>query len=110
MKFYDREKEMQRLHEIREQSLENAQFTVVTGRRRIGKTQLFLKAVEALPAQPTLYFFVSRKAEPFLCQDFQQEIADKLGIPLLGEVREFSKIFQFLMQLSAERAFTQYIR
>ena len=106
MRFYDREKEILRLHEIREQSLENAQFTVVTGRRRIGKTQLLLKAAEA---QPTLYFFVSRKAEPFLCQDFQQEISDKLGIPLLGEVREFSKIFQFLMQLSAERSFTLII-
>ena len=106
MRFYDREKEMQRLHEIREQSLENAQFTVITGRRRIGKTQLLLKSVEAFP---TLYFFVSRKAEPLLCQDFQQEISDKLGVPLLGEVREFSKIFQFLMQLSAERSFTLII-
>jgi len=106
MRFYDREKEMQRLHEISEQSFENAQFTVVTGRRRTGKTQLLLKAGEALP---TLYFFVSRKAEPLLCQDFQQEISDKLGIPLLGEVREFSKIFEFLMQLSAERPFTLII-
>jgi len=106
MRFYDREKEMQRLREIREQSLENAQLTVVTGRRRIGKTQLLLKAVET---QPTLYFFVSRKAESFLCQDFQQEISDKLGIPLLGEVHEFSRIFQFLMQLSTERSFTLII-
>ena len=106
MRFYDREKEMQRLHDIREQSFENTQFTVITGRRRIGKTQLLLKSVEALP---TLYFFVSRKAEPILCQDFQQEISDKLGVPLLGEVREFSKIFQFLMQLSVERPFTLII-
>ena len=34
MRFYDREKEMQQLHEISAQSLDNAQFTVVTGRRR----------------------------------------------------------------------------
>ena len=106
MRFYDREKEVQQLHEIRAQSLENAQFTVITGRRRIGKTHLLLKACET---SPTLYFFVSRKAEPLLCQDFQQEISDKLGVPLLGEVREFSKIFQFLMQLSAERPFTLII-
>ena len=106
MIFYDREKEIQRLHEIMEQSNETVQFTVITGRRRIGKTQLLLKSVEAVPA---LYFFVSRKAEPLLCQDFQQEISDKLRIPLLGEVREFSKIFQFLMQLSAERSFTLII-
>ena len=106
MRFYDREKEIQRLHEIKTQSLENAQFTVITGRRRIGKTQLLLRANET---PPTLYFFVSRKAEPLLCQDFQQEISEKLNLPLLGEVREFSKIFQFLMQLSAERSFTLII-
>jgi len=106
MRFYDREKEMQRLREIIAQSFENAQFSVITGRRRIGKTQLLLKSVETFPA---LYFFVSRKAEPLLCQDFQQEVSDKLGVPLLGEVREFSKIFQFLMQLSSERPFTLII-
>ena len=77
MRFYDREQEIERLLQIREQSLHNAQFTVVTGRRRIGKTQLLLKATEGVP---TLYFFVSRKAEHFLCQDFQQEIYDKLSV------------------------------
>ena len=116
MRFYNREKEIGRLREIREQSVENAQFTVVTGRRRIGKTQLLLKAVDGSPSllksvesSPFLYFFVSRKAEPLLCVDFQEEISNKLGVPLLGEVREFSKIFQFLMQLSAERSFTLII-
>ena len=106
MKFYDRENELLKLREIKEQSLENAQFTVITGRRRIGKTQLLLKAAEGTPF---LYFFVSRKAEPLLCRDFQEEITSKLGVPLWGEVREFSKIFQFLMQLSAERPFTLII-
>lgn len=28
MRFYDREKEIRRLHEIKDQSLDNAQFTV----------------------------------------------------------------------------------
>ena len=102
MKFFDRDKEIGRLHEIMEISRESAQFTVVTGRRRIGKTQLLLKATEG---QPTLYFFVLRKAEPFLCQDFRQEIADKLGIPVLGQITSFGKLFQFLMQISFERSF-----
>ena len=102
MRFFDREKEIKRLHEIAEISKKSAQFTVVTGRRRIGKTQLLLKATEG---EPTLYFFVSRKAEPFLCQDFQQEIADKLNIPVLGDVTSFGKLFQFLIQVSFERSF-----
>ncbi|GHT67521.1 ATPase [Bacteroidia bacterium] len=106
MKFYNRENEMARLHEIQAQSLENAQFTVITGRRRVGKTQLLLNATEGVP---TLYFFVSRKAETYLCEDFQQEIAEKLQIPLMGNVQNFSQLFKFLMQLSATRPFNLII-
>lgn len=106
MKFYNREDEIKRLQEIQTLSLENAQFTVVTGRRRVGKTQLLLHAAEN---QPTLYFFVSRKAEPFLCEDFQQEITEKLQIPMLGNVRSFSHLFKFLMQLSTTHSFNLII-
>ena len=86
MEFYNREKEIKELLNTQKRSLENAQMTVIIGRRRIGKIQLLLKATEG---QPTLYFFVVRKAESFLCQDFAQEIKDKLGIPILGEVNIF---------------------
>jgi len=106
MKFYNRESEIARLQHIQYQSSENAQFTVVTGRRRIGKTQLLLKATAL---QPTLYFFVSRKAEAFLCQDFQQEVIEKLNFPLFGNNTEFGKLFLFLMELSKERAFNLII-
>lgn len=106
MRFYNREKEIDRLHEIQERSGQNAQMTVITGRRRIGKTQLLLKATEG---QPTLYFFVARKAENFLCQDFQQEINDKLGIPILGQITNFGKLFEFLMELSKQRSFNLII-
>jgi len=44
------------VQEITKQSQENAQFTVVTGRRRIGKTQLLLQATDS---KSTLYFFVA---------------------------------------------------
>lgn len=108
MKFYNREKEISRLHEIELASQNNAQLTVVTGRRRIGKTQLILKATES-ETTPALYFFVARKAENFLCQDFQQEITAKLGIPVMGEVGSFRKLFEYLMILSQERAFTLII-
>ncbi|MDR3187671.1 MAG: AAA family ATPase [Prevotellaceae bacterium] len=102
MKFYNRENELKRLQEVQALSLENAQFMIVTGRRRVGKTRLLLRATEN---QPTLYFFVSRKAEPFLCEDFQQEITEKLQIPILGNVQSFSQLFRFLMQLSTTRSF-----
>ena len=106
MRFFYREKEIERLHEIAEISKETAQMTVITGRRRIGTTQLLLRATEG---QPTLYFFVTRKAETTLCLDFQQEISDKLNIPVLGSSTNFGKLFQFLMQISAERHFNLII-
>ena len=49
MKFYDRTEEIATLRKIRDNSWENAQFTVITGRRRIGKTSLVLKAYEDTP-------------------------------------------------------------
>lgn len=43
MRFYDREKEIEILHKNWEKSAEHSLFTVMTGRRRIGKTALLLK-------------------------------------------------------------------
>jgi len=106
MNFYNREKEIETLLSIQKRSLANAQMTVVTGRRRIGKTQLLLKATEG---QTTLYFFVARKAESFLCQDFAQEIKDKLGIPILGEINSFGELFKFLMEFSKTQPFNLII-
>ena len=63
MKFYDREQEIAFLRETRETAEEVARFTVVTGRRRIGKTTLIK---EAYKNEPFVYFFVARKAESAL--------------------------------------------
>ena len=106
MKFYNREKEILQLKEIQELSHQNAQLTVVTGRRRVGKTHMLLIATAG---QPTLYFFVARKAERFLCQDFQQEVNEKLGIPILGEISSFGKLFEYLMVHSKEMSFNLII-
>ena len=106
MKFYNRELEIARLNEIQQRSLQSAQLTVVTGRRRIGKTQLLLKATENMP---TLYFFVARKAESFLCQDFQQEIVEKLGETPLGESGSFATLFEYIMKLSTKKSFNLII-
>ncbi len=106
MRFLDRTEEIASLHEILEHSKSNAQFTVVTGRRRIGKTSLVRKAYEH---EIILYFFVARKAESDLCTDYLQEIETKLGIPTIGKAERFSEIFEYLMKLSVERPITLFI-
>lgn len=106
MKFYDRTEEIATLHNIGKRSGENAQFTVVTGRRRIGKTSLVLKAYEDTTL---LYFFVGRKAENLLCEEFRHEVETKLGIKMGGNPANFAELFDFLITLSKERNFTLFI-
>lgn len=106
MKFFDRTEEIASLREIREMAKNNAQFTVVTGRRRIGKTSLIWKAYDDAPI---LYFFVARKAESDLCEDYRLEIENKLGIPTIGRAEHFADMFEFLMKLSIERQVTLFI-
>ncbi len=106
MRFYDREKEIAFLRETREQAEKVARFTVVTGRRRIGKTTLIR---EAYKDRPFVYFFVARKAESDLCEVYLEELNEKLGIPTLGSSRKFCDIFRYLMQLSMTQSFTLVI-
>lgn len=106
MKFYDRTEEIATLHNIRNRSVENAQFTVITGRRRIGKTSLVLKAYEDTPL---LYFFVGRKAENLLCEEFRHEVETKLEIRMGGNPANFAELFEFLMTLSRKRNVTLFI-
>ena len=106
MRFYDREQEIAFLKETREQAKQVARFTVLTGRRRIGKTTLIR---EAYKDEPFVYFFVARKAEGDLCEAYIEEVNEKLGIPTLGSSRKFSDIFRYLMQLSETMSFTLVI-
>lgn len=107
MKFFGRNKEISELQETNRLSEHTARFTIVTGRRRSGKTSLLLKAYEDV--SDMLYFFVARKSEAELCKDFITEITEKLQIPILGEVARFADIFKFLMQLSKTRHLTVVI-
>lgn len=106
MRFYDRRQEIAFLRETREQATKAARFTVLTGRRRIGKTMLIR---EAYKDEPFVYFFVARKAESDLCEVYMEEISEKLGIHILGSSRKFSDIFLYLLELSVTRSFTLVI-
>lgn len=102
MKFYDRAKELNLLADIHQKSLEEAQMTVLVGRRRIGKTELVLKCGHD---HPLLYFFVARKSETMLCQDFKAEAERKLNMPF-GNYSSFTELFRQLLFISQSQPFT----
>lgn len=97
MKFYGREKETEALQKIEALSASYAQMTVVTGRRRIGKTTLVKYACGT--HIPFIYMFVGRKSETMLCREFAEVVANTLGVDL-GEFTSFSRLFVVLMQQS----------
>jgi len=106
MKFYNREEECNILLENEKQSSSSAVFTVMTGRRRIGKTSLIL---HALADKPFAYLFVSNDSEAVLCGKFQQVITEQLGINVYGSMTRFRDIFELLMKESQKRQFTVVI-
>ena len=107
MKFYNRENELAELKRIQRLSFEeNSRLTVITGRRRIGKTSLIMKAVDEMP---TVYLFVGRKNEATLCSEFIPLISGALNIFVPAEIRSFSSLFQYMMEIAGQRAFNLVI-
>ena len=102
MRFYDREIETQTLRKIEETSKSYAQMTVITGRRRIGKTTL---VKHAYGADEMVYFFVARKSESLLCAELADTIRDRLGEDL-GDFNSMSRLFSAIMQMAKRRHFT----
>lgn len=102
MKFYDREIETKTLREIENISREFAQMTVITGRRRIGKTTLIKYAYDL---EKIIYFFVARKSEALLCQELTETVRERLGEEI-GDFTSMSRLFSAIMQIAKRRHFT----
>jgi len=106
MKFFGRESECAILMEIAKRSQESAQFTVLSGARRVGKTSL---VKNVFGNDNMLYFFVSKKTESALCDIFQKEVEQKLGVPMPEKAMSFEQLFDYLMRLSESRSITLFI-
>ena len=103
MQFYNRKQELDILAKLRQQTVQTARMTVLTGRRRVGKTKL---ALEFAKNHKHLYFFIAKKTERLLCQDFLAEIKKVFSVPIIGEIRSFKDIFALLLELSKNEQFT----
>lgn len=109
MRFYNRENEIAELKRICNLSFtHNSRMTVLTGRRRIGKTSLIKKAFEDSDA-PMLYFFTGRKAEAALVDDFVREIHDKLHGYVPEGLMSVTGVLRHLFELAKTMSFTLVI-
>ena len=107
MKFFGRTEQLAQLREMKNRSYDNhSMLTVVTGRRRIGKTTLIDKSMSG---EEYLYFFVGKKNEAVLCAEFTGEIRTKLGLFVPDGITSFKDIFAILMQVGEHRKFTLVI-
>jgi hypothetical protein len=102
MKFYDRKIELETLRRIEELSHGSAQLTVITGRRRIGKTTLVRKAYESIPY---IYFFVGRKSEAMLCSEFVEMFTHVTGEEL-GNFTSFAALLRVVMHIAKRQHLT----
>lgn len=106
MKFYNRESELESLNNIYEQCNQNGKLTVLTGRRRVGKTMLAKKYAEN---KQNLYLFISKKSEKLLCQEFLElyEIFSKEQH--IGKIDRFIDIFELLLKHGINNRFVLII-
>ena len=95
MKFYDREKEIEILRRNWVRSERESLFTVMMGRRRIGKTALLLRTQNE---QRMLYLYVSKDNEHVLVEKFQRIAAESIGLQIYGRMETFAQFFEALMQ------------
>ena len=103
MKFYDREKELKILQDNWVKSERKSLFTVVIGRRRIGKTALLLHTQNS---QRMLYLYVSKDNEHVLVEKFQRAAAESLGLQIYGHLETFAEFFETLMKYGKDNHFT----
>lgn len=108
MRFFGRNEELKELKRIQNLSLQNSRLTVVTGRRRVGKTELIEQAFGKGPT-PYLYFLVTNRAEKELCSILQEETEKVVHEPILGRAERFAQLLEIVMNASRETPLTLVI-
>ena len=105
MEFFGRKEEVSALRRIRAAAVENARMTVLTGRRRVGKTALAREALDD-GKLPYVHLPITRQPEVTLCEQLQAECEDVLHLDIHGTCRRFGELFKVLMAESVKRPFT----
>lgn len=107
MKFFGREQEIKQLQQIRKQSHDTAKFTVITGRRRVGKTALVRKALND-GKEPFIYLLITRQNERTLCRSLRADLA-AAGVEVSEETHRFVDLFKAIAKVAESRPLTVVI-
>lgn len=93
MKFYNREKELGLLETLYSNM---PSFVVVTGRRRVGKTELIKRFSKG---KKSLYFFVdSNKSAGILLSEYEEYLRETLRLPEYMRFRSSGELLEFLLE------------
>ena len=100
MKFYNRENELKELEILNSQTNKRCIMTVLTGRRRIGKTTLIKHFSQD---RNFIYLFISKKNEHLLCEEFIQEIKRYSDFPMIGKITQMKDVFRILFEIARKK-------
>ena len=98
--FVNRVKELQLLND--EYKEESFRFSVLYGRRRVGKTTLLKEYIQN---KESIYFLVTLESENIVLKRFQDIIANYLNDDFLKELKidSFEQIFKYISQKTFEK-------
>ena len=105
MKFYDREKEQNELRRIRQLAYTNmSQMTIITGRRRIGKTVLSKHTFGEYGDM--LYLFIARKSESELVTTLIDSLHEQTDMYIPDGLTSFVALLRHLFEQGKHQSFT----
>ena len=106
-RFYGRERELALLKKMESQSKVSATFTLLIGRRRIGKTELARQIMEQ--SEMACYLFTIKTAESMLASMWQECLFSDLGLRISGRVDNLKDLFNEIFVFSLTNHFTLVI-
>jgi len=102
MKFYNRKKELEYLSKINKLAQRHTQLTVLTGRRRVGKTELVKHFLLSSKEEKVFYFFITRKRTKSMLEEFSSILAKQFPI-LTTDLKSWEEFFKFIFEVGREQ-------